>query len=134
MNAKPTAALLALLVTGCASPASTMDSIMASWKGENIAQAVKRWGSPDQRGTLQGGQVVYTWAEGATYTRDGSALHLSQTSPSGFTIGSTTYTPPETAYRGCTRTLYVDAQGTINAATWSGSACCEQTPCTAWSR
>lgn len=134
MITRPLAVLIAaLLVSGCATSAA-MDGIMSSWKGENIAQAVKRWGSADQRSVLHGGQAAYTWTEGGTYTRGGSALHLSQTSPTGLTVGSTTYAPPETAYRGCTRTLYVDAKGTITAATWSGSACCEQTPCSAWSR
>ncbi len=126
------ATVTVLLLAGCAATAGN-DAAIASWKGENIVQAIKRWGSPDER-RMQGGLTAYSWVEGAEFTRAGVAQHFSQTSPSGLTVGTTTFTPAQTAYRGCTRTLYTDKDGKITTATWTGSACCEISSCSNWAK
>jgi hypothetical protein len=119
-----------LFLSACATTAGN-DAAIASWKGEPIVNAIKRWGPPDQR-TKQRGQLAYSWIEGREYSRPGAAFHTGQSSSTGFTAGSTIYAPPESRYRGCVRTLYTDAEGRITIGTWTGEACCEISPCSGW--
>ena len=118
--------LVGILVTACASPASTpasagsgkanMNAVMASWKGRMAREAVAMWGMPDsigREGTL--GMLQWKADNKATGTGTGSA---SWTPPM--------FEPPEGSQAWptrCNRVLMVDAAEVIQNARWYGSDC-----------
>lgn len=119
------AALLALLLTGCAT--STMDSIMNSWQGEHIDQVVKRWGYPNAEREFRG-RRLYVWNDSGTYivpSFGSSSATVTRTGPGTATVTGTSFSVGGGTISGrCERILEVDPAGKVVATQWGGNDCC----------
>ena len=63
------AALVVLLLAGCATPGADLARARDSWNGALYDEVVLRWGSPVRSTKLTDGRDVYTWVSEGAATR-----------------------------------------------------------------
>jgi hypothetical protein len=73
------AALIAVLLAGCATPGGGLTEATDSWSGATYDEVVLRWGTPARSTKLTDGRDVYTWVSDSVGSRGSSAV--------GFGIG-----------------------------------------------
>lgn len=63
------AALILLLLAGCATPGKEFAEAENSWQGATYDEVVRAWGTPVRSTTLSDGGSAYTWASEGVGTR-----------------------------------------------------------------
>ena len=137
-------AALALLLTGCAT-VDTMNYIMGSWEGENVAEVTRAWGYPNEERTFQG-RKIYVWTDSQITSMPGLTTNTTRTSvavaagPGQInanvkqnSVGSIIGGGPQ-SYT-CIRTLEVDDKEIVRGWGSQGNGCCFAAiggQCAAW--
>lgn len=63
------AALMVLLLAGCATPDADMAGARGTWNGASYDEVVLQWGAPARSTKLTDGRDVYTWVSEGAATR-----------------------------------------------------------------
>lgn len=117
------AALIAILIGGCATFGGDVEDAKKSWQGARQDEVVQQWGAPNRQTTLSDGRQAHTWvAEGVTGGSSPVSIGVfggsSGSSAAGvggiFGLGSGSTEPQR-----CERTLVFDNQRVVEQ-TWLG--------------
>jgi hypothetical protein len=107
-------------LAGC-SVHQTMDGIMSSWAGSDIAEVVAQWGAPQEIREFKANKL-YVWNHTTAQTTP--KIKIRTTSISGNTGSSgSSSTGSSTTYANCQRLLEVDAEGNVVDWQWNGNGC-----------
>lgn len=109
------------LLSACSGGLGVMDSIMESWKGAPLQEAITQWGYPSQEQIIAGHRL-YHWHYTQSFTPPAT------TTGTISAVGDTAYinsmtTGGHTISGICTRTLEVDKNDIVIATEWSGGNC-----------
>jgi hypothetical protein len=63
------AALIAVLLAGCATPGADVTEARDSWSGAAYDEVVLKWGTPVRSAKLTDGRDAYTWVSDGTVSR-----------------------------------------------------------------
>lgn len=119
------AALIAILLAGCAAFGGGIEGAKSSWQGANYDQVVLQWGAPNRQATLSDGRQAHTWVAEGGYGGSSSAVSVGVFGGSGGVgIGGIFGLPgmgaPAEPQR-CERTLIFDNQRVVEQ-TWLGES------------
>lgn len=107
---------MAFALFGCAAEtASTMETVIGSWRGAGVDEVIDRWGYPDSERTVAG-RVILEWHREMTVDTGYSTT--------GYVIGNT-FTSTTTGgvmHGSCTRQLEVRG-GIVVGGAWQGNNC-----------
>jgi len=84
------AALIAIVLAGCAVPGGELADTRAGWDGATYDEVVLRWGAPARSTKLTDGRDVYTWVSESVGSRGSvhPSIGISGGSGGGIGIGT----------------------------------------------
>jgi len=118
------AALIAIVLAGCAAPGGELADTRGGWDGATYDEVVLRWGTPARSTKLSDGRDVYTWVSDSVGSRGSSSVGFGVGGGRGGGIGIGTgvmFGSGGGESIRCERTL-VFKDGRVDDQTWEGPA------------
>lgn len=113
------------MTAGCATGEKT-EATMKSWLNHNVNELVASWGPPESSVQLPGGNVIYTWTSGGSWTSPTRTTTTASVTGAGNTVfgnAQTTTTGGHTFNFVCQMSFTVSETGQIVSYNWQGNDC-----------